>query len=178
MTHFREDPQHNGLGVLLGQVCRLVGHRRRVRMESIGLYHAQGQILHRLWQDEGIAQVELARDLQISPPTATSTLKRMERDGWIKRMRDESDQRIVRVYPTDRAKRLRKEVRDSFRELEKEMTAMLSSKEQETLRKSLIKVHRYLSEKYSDDHEVSSGRHAAKKRGKRTSANRGREQER
>ncbi|MBT4091865.1 MAG: MarR family transcriptional regulator [Deltaproteobacteria bacterium] len=39
-----------------------------------------------------VPQRTLAGDLHISPPTASNTLKQMERDGWIQRLRDESDQ--------------------------------------------------------------------------------------
>lgn len=146
MVEEKEDSQTLSLGQLLGQVCRHVRHRRQKKMESIGLYHAQAQILSRLWQEDGISQVVLARDLHISPPTATGTLKRMERDGWVHRIRDESDQRIVRVYLTDQARMFREEARATFRELEREIASMLSDREIETFKQSLLIVNRYLSE--------------------------------
>lgn len=100
-------------------------------------------------QDEGKARraeiSELAQALHITSPTATNTLKRMQRDGWVDRRRDESDQRIVRVYLTEKAQTLREEARASFRQLDHEMTSMLSESEHDTLRKSLLKVHRYLA---------------------------------
>ena len=140
-----EDSGKIAIGHLLGQVCRLVGRRRRTKLESIGLHHAQGMILFQLWQEDGISQRVLAQALHITPPTATNTLKRMERDGWIKRRRKESDQRIVRVYLTEKAKRLRREARASFKELDVEMTAMLTEQESDTLREALLKVRSYLS---------------------------------
>ena len=145
MTAPQENPRELTLGQLLGQVCRLVGRRRRMKLESIGLHHAQGMILSRLWQDDGMSQRALAQALQIAPPTASNTLQRMERSGWIERHRDESDQRIVRVYLTEKARSFHEEARALFRELDREMGSALSEKEQETLRKSLLKVHRYLA---------------------------------
>ena len=144
MVDIKEDPREFTLGHLLAQVCRLVGRRRRRKLESIGLHHAQGMILFQLWQEDGISQRALAQALHITPPTVTNTLKRMERDGWIKRRRKESDQRIVRVYLTEKAKRLRREARASFKELDVEMTSMLTEQESETLREALLKVRRYL----------------------------------
>jgi len=146
MVDSKQEPSKLTLAQLLAQVCRLVGARRRMKLQSIGLRHAQGLLLFRLWQADGVSQSALARALHITPPTATNTLKRMERDGWIERRRSESDQRIVRVHLTAKAKRLREEARASFRELENEMTAMLSAKEHETLRQSLLKVYRHLAE--------------------------------
>jgi len=149
MVDPKEDSGNLTLGHLLAQVCRLFGSRRRTKLESIGLHHAQGLILFQLWQEEGISQRVLARALYITPPTATNTLKRMERDGWIKRRREASDQRVVRVYLTEKAKRLRREARASFRELDGEMTSLLTEQECETLREALLKVQRYLSKQSS-----------------------------
>ena len=151
MGHFNEDPQNLTIGHLLAQVCRLVGHRRRMKLERIGLRHAQGMILFRLWQEDGIPQRSLARALHISPPTASATLQRMERDGWIERRRDELDQRIVRVYLTDSARKLHDNARASFRELDQEMTSLLTEQEHVTLRQSLLKVQRYLVQSQSDN---------------------------
>jgi len=145
MTSSHESPRELTLGQLLAQVSRLVGRRRRTKLESIGLHHAQGMVLSRLWQDDGMSQRALAQALQIAPPTASNTLQRMERAGWIERRRDASDQRIVRVYLTEKARTFHEEARASFRELDHEMGSALTEKEQETLRQSLLKVHRYLT---------------------------------
>lgn len=145
MVDTKDDARKPTLGHLLAQVCRLVGSRRRMKLESIGLHHAQGLILFQLWQEDGISQSVLAKALHITPPTATNTLKRMERDGWVKRRREESDQRIVRVYLTEKSRRLRQEARASFRELDGEMASMLTKQECEALREALLKVHRYLA---------------------------------
>jgi DNA-binding MarR family transcriptional regulator len=133
------------LGQLLAHVSRLVGRRRQMKLASIGLHHAQGMILSFLWRNDGMSQLELARALHIRPPTATNTLQRMERDGWITRLRDETDQRVVRVYLTDKARGFHEEIRTLFRELDYELGSALSETEQETLRNSLLKVHSYLA---------------------------------
>ena len=154
MTIPKKYPPSITTGHLLAQVCRLVGNHRRRKLEAIGLYHAQALILFRLWQEDGIPQRVLAEDLHITPPTASGTLRRMERDGWIARRRDKTDQRMVRVYLTSKSKRLREEAHASFRALDNEMAAMLSEAELETLRQSLLKVHHYLIQAGAgnDDH--------------------------
>ena len=134
------------LGHLLAKVSRLVGGRMRMRLEEIGLHHAQGMILFHLWREDGTAQNVLAQALHITPPTATNTLQRMERDGWIRRRRDSADQRIVRVFLTERARALREEARSSFRELDRELTAVLNKNERQILMASLLKVHHHLAQ--------------------------------
>ncbi len=145
MTTASEDLWEPTLGQLLGHVSRLVSRRRRMKLASIGLHHAQGMILSQLWHDDGLSQLELARALSIRPPTATKTLQRMERDGWIVRRRDETDQRIVRVYMTEKARSLHEELRDLFRALDRELAPALTARERESLRQLLLKVHQYLS---------------------------------
>jgi DNA-binding MarR family transcriptional regulator len=145
MVDCHDDPRQFTLGQLLGHVCRLVGRRRRMHLESIGLHQAQGLILFRLWKTDGISQRELAQALHITPPTATNTLQRMERNGWVERRRDYADQRIYRVYLTEKAKQLREEARASFKALDVEMRLMLTDQEHKALGKALLKVYRYLA---------------------------------
>jgi DNA-binding MarR family transcriptional regulator len=147
MTDSQQNPHELTLGHLLANVSRLVGARMRMKLQEFGLYHAQGMILFHLWREDGMAQNVLAQALNITPPTATNTLQRMERNGWIRRRRDETDQRIVRVYLTQRAIALRQEVRKTFRELDRELTAVLSENELDILMASLLKVRQHLSQK-------------------------------
>ena len=165
MVDTQEDPRKFTLGHLLGQVCRLVGRRRRLMLENIGLHHAQGMILFQLWQEDGLSQSLLAQALHIRPPTATSTLRRMERDGWVDRRRGEADRRVVRVYLTEKARKLRREARASFRELDREMTSLLSAQEYEILTRALGKVHRYLSDAAIPESDRSCLKQAASRGG-------------
>ena len=140
-----DPPEDLSLSHLLGQVARLVGARMRARMEGIGLHRAQALMLFQLWQEDGVGQHVLAQLLHVTPATATNTLKRMERGGWVERRRDTADQRVVQVCLTDKARALHEEVRASLHELDEEMTAALSREERAVLRASLLKVRRYLA---------------------------------
>ena len=146
MTDSQQNPHKLTLGHLLANVSRLVGGRMRTRLQEFGLYHAQGMILFHLWREDGMAQNVLAQALNITPPTATNTLQRMERNGWIRRRRDKTDQRIVRVYLTNKARALRQEVRNTFQELDRELTAVLSENELNILVASLLKVRQHLTQ--------------------------------
>ena len=145
MKNSQQNPQKMTLGHLLANVSRLVGGRMRMRLQEFGLYHAQGMILFHLWREDGVAQNVLAQALNITPPTATNTLQRMERNGWVRRRRDKTDQRIVRVYLTEKAGALHEEVRNTFRELDQELTAVLSENERNILVASLLKVRHHLA---------------------------------
>jgi MarR family transcriptional regulator, organic hydroperoxide resistance regulator len=144
MTESQLDSHKLSLGQLLASISRLVGKRMRIMLEEIGLHQAQAMVLYYLWHKDDIAQNVLAKALHITPPTATNTLQRMERDGWVQRRRDTADNRVMRVHLTRKAKALRKEANDTFQELDKELTAVLCDGERDILFMSLVKVRRYL----------------------------------
>jgi DNA-binding MarR family transcriptional regulator len=107
-------------------------------------------ILSHLRQEDVMAQSVLAQALHITPPTATNTLQRMERDGWIERRRDTTDQRIVRVYLTGNTRALSTEVQESFRALDKDLASILTDIKRSNLMAALLKVHRHLSQGSAD----------------------------
>ena len=146
MAVSKQNIQEPTLGHLLAKVSRLVGGRLRSKLDEIGLPHAQGMVLFHLWQEDGIAQNVLSRALHITPPTATNTLQRMERDGWIRRLRDAEDQRVVRVHLTEKAYALRREARLVFKTLDTELTSVLTDIERTILMESLLKVQQHLSQ--------------------------------
>lgn len=140
------------IGQLLMQVCRLSGERMRVKMEKIGLHRGQGFLLMHLCHGDGMSQQEIARAKHVSPPTVTNMLKRMERDGWIERRRDDHDDRVVRVYATDKARAMHEEARASIGELEDEVTGALTDDERAAFRDYLERIHsRLLSTSARDD---------------------------
>ena len=129
------------VGQLLAQVCRMSGHRLRVHMTKIGLHKGQGFALIHLWHHEGIPQRELSQAMHISPASVTNMLQRMERDGLIVRERDREDQRVVRVFLTDKAKAMRKEARTAFHQMEEELSSIYTDEEKATLHRLLTKLH-------------------------------------
>jgi MarR family transcriptional regulator, organic hydroperoxide resistance regulator len=129
------------IGQLLAQIFRLGENRMRVKMGEIGLHRAQGFALHYLLHHDGITQTQLARAVHITPATATSMLQRMERDGWIERRNDPADQRLSRVFVTEKAKRFHDEAMASLREVEADLECTLTDAERRELRRLLVKLH-------------------------------------
>ena len=129
------------IGQLLLQVCRLTGDRLRVKMEKIGVHRAQGLVLLQLCHRDGISQRQIIQARHVGPSTMTNMLQRMERDGWITRERDSADQRMVRVYLTEKAKSLRKEAQQTFRGMEEELSSVYTDEEKEMFCRLLMKLH-------------------------------------
>ncbi len=69
-----------------------------------GLFSGQEDIVLALAENEGITINELANLLDVSGATASVSIKRMEKAGFIIKKADKNDARITRLYPTEKAK--------------------------------------------------------------------------
>ncbi len=64
--------------------------------------------------DEPMSQVDVANFMRISPPSAMELVRRLERDGYVRRTRDPKDQRRRLVSLTEGARRQVIEMRRSL----------------------------------------------------------------
>lgn len=88
---------------------RQVGERiflRTLKAHGVEINPAQGRIMFALWQKDGIAINELAQKTQLGKSTLTSMLDRLERMGYIRRMRSENDRRKIIIRRTRKDKTL------------------------------------------------------------------------
>jgi len=67
----------------------------------------QHHFLARLFQEDGVSQKDLAEFLQMDKGSVAHALRRLEGNGYIAREKDVGDQRISRVYLTEKAKHMR-----------------------------------------------------------------------
>lgn len=133
------------VGYMLAQACKLHRQRAEVVLSEIGLHAGQEMLLCGLWEKEGTTQTELAEYVMIQPATVTNMLQRLEREGIIERMPDVDDQRISRVYTTQKGRDLEGEVEEQWSKLEREAFAGFSVEERVLLRRLLLQVYRNLA---------------------------------
>lgn len=74
------------------------------QMQELGIYPGQIPVLGLLAHKDGLSQREIAEKLRIKPPTVNVTVQRLEKAGFLFRKADEKDQRISRIYLTERGK--------------------------------------------------------------------------
>ena len=72
--------------------------------EDEGVHPGQLFCLRVIANHDGIAQRDLAEELHVARPSVTRMLQGMERAGMVERRDDEHDQRLTRVYLTDRGR--------------------------------------------------------------------------
>src|SRR5919199_6974929 len=84
------------------------------RLAPLGLHTGQERLLAVLWEEDGLSQSELVERLAVRPPTVTTALQRLEREGFVRREPDASNRRVSRVFLTDKGRRCEAPVREIF----------------------------------------------------------------
>jgi DNA-binding MarR family transcriptional regulator len=87
------------------------------RMAPYGVTLPQYYILRELFREDGVTQRELSARLDATEPATLVTLRRMEDNGLVVRVRDTADRRKIGVYLTRRGKRLREVLREHARDV-------------------------------------------------------------
>ncbi|HEY4383985.1 MAG TPA: MarR family transcriptional regulator [Ktedonobacteraceae bacterium] len=77
---------------------------RKLRKHNVTA--SQWSVLAVLWEQDGIAQVELQRLLHLDGATVTGLVKRMTHWGVVRRETDPRDKRVQHVYLTEQGRRL------------------------------------------------------------------------
>lgn len=114
-------------------------------LRELKLYVGQDNLLARLWQGDGITQMQLCEHLKCEPPTVTNMVKSLEQNGFIKRKRDEKDARVMRIYLTDEGKKLEDPVDFKWKQQQEKLLHSISSEERLILRDLMKRMEKNLS---------------------------------
>jgi DNA-binding MarR family transcriptional regulator len=87
-------------------VMRSVHMHSYHNMDTMKLYPGQPKFLALIKQYEGVTQKELAELHGVKPATITGLLVKLEANQFVKRVPDEADKRILRVYLTPKGRKL------------------------------------------------------------------------
>ena len=100
----------------------------------------QAGILFALHHNSGLSQRELAKKMRLTPPTITSGIQKMEKQGLIERWSDEQDQRIMRLYLTEKAESCIEQVWDVVRRMEEMLIQGFTMEEKILLKRFLLQM--------------------------------------
>jgi DNA-binding MarR family transcriptional regulator len=102
--------KENSLGFVLNRTARAMKRTLDAKLTGHGITATQFIVIAQLWSEDGISITELGEHLDLDNPTLTGIVDRMERDGLLKRQRDNSDRRIINVCLTTKGKKLEEEI--------------------------------------------------------------------
>jgi DNA-binding MarR family transcriptional regulator len=100
------DPEIS-VGALVREAYIRFRRELRSKYKSKNVTSAQWVFLRHLWRNDGVTQVELSTSLGLHPSTTVDALRVLERNGYVRRVRDGRDGRAIRVNLTKAGWKLR-----------------------------------------------------------------------
>lgn len=121
------------------------------RVSKLGFHHSQHRMLMHLARYEHIpSQRELAEALGISPAAVTTTLKRLEKEGYIARTVTDEDNRRNEIRITEAGLEAIKESRALFDTVDKQMFSGLTEEELKSFTAILTRMKDNLKEETAE----------------------------
>lgn len=144
-----------GLEYLLARVGKAHRYLIRQSLHDCGLHRGQPFLLMALHKQDGMTHSELAKSLEVRPPTITNMVKRLEREGLVERRRDEDDERVSRAFLTEDGKALITRIKPIPQQIEDVAFAGFSDEERQQMGQLLERVLSNLQQAIGDE----GGRH-------------------
>lgn len=123
------DEKDDSLQKMFVRLTHLYYRQAFLTMKETELHPKQFPLICLVEEREGISQREISDVLKISAPTVAVSVKRLEKTGMLERRNDEKDQRVMRIYLTEKGRRLTNTVKRYFEENEKALFQGFSESE-------------------------------------------------
>lgn len=105
---------------------------------------SQFLVLEMLTHKAEVKMSDLARDMGVTTAAMTGAVERLVRDGYVERVTDERDRRIVKVRLTSKGARGIKNLIEKRKQITIKMFGAISSAEREQYLKILTHIHKNL----------------------------------
>lgn len=113
-------------------------------LQDYELYPGQPPLMFSLEREPGRSQNELAKELSIQKATLTVMLNRMEKTGLVRRESDARDQRISRIFLTDKGRGLLVRLQRTLDVLEEQAMKGFSEEEKQVMTELLARIEKNL----------------------------------
>nr|WSZ94770.1 MarR family transcriptional regulator [Streptomyces sp. NBC_00857] len=124
-------------GMLAEQLLRLTRRIHRVQklqLEPIGITPAQARLLRTVaFYDRPPRMADLAERLEVVPRAVTTLVDGLEASGWVRRVPDPTNRRVVRIELTDTGRATLNSLRGARRSAAEDVLAPLTAEQREVL---------------------------------------------
>ncbi|NHN30779.1 MarR family winged helix-turn-helix transcriptional regulator [Paenibacillus agricola] len=141
----------DSLHFVFSKVMRTHWHKMHELLQHQEVFPGQPPLLFALSRKDGQSQKELAEQLHIQPATITVMLNRMVKTGLVERKQDDKDQRVSRVFLTQKGKLAHTEVRETFKAMDTQCFGNFSEEDKQLLRRLMLQVYDNLVESKEAD---------------------------
>jgi DNA-binding MarR family transcriptional regulator len=95
---------------LLAKAYQKAHGRFKKDLKPFKLTNIQHLVLEALWYREGFTAAEMGKFLVLDKATLSGVLDRLAEAGWIRKEPDPDDGRVVRLYTTEKADKMKEEL--------------------------------------------------------------------
>lgn len=145
-------PPRGSIGARIGFISRKSKNYFNQVVSEEGLFAGQHHIIMML-ERVGCATVsQIAEEMRTTSATASVSIKRLEKAGFVEKRSSESDARITKIYLTDKALAVTQRIKSKMDEAEESLTQGLTQEEKYLLSDLLDKVvNNIISQKECDE---------------------------
>ncbi len=118
--------------------------------QHVSLSMTEVHILEAIEKSESNMMSAVAKYLMITQGTLTVSVSKLEKKGYVERIKDESDRRIVRLKNTEKANTVLQVHNDFHKQMIDKIVNDLDIEEEQELLKSLYKVSQFFKESYGN----------------------------
>jgi DNA-binding MarR family transcriptional regulator len=122
------------------QAVRIAFARSHMLLGEKGIHPGQQHLLIKLFKANGQSQKDLAKNMRVKPATITVMLTRMEKSGLIERKKDDNDQRITRIFITEKGQEVCEEAKKIANQVEEECFENFTIEEKVVFRRLLMQI--------------------------------------
>lgn len=96
---------------LIGQLATTFKVKLDKKLKEIDLHGGQIFVLLHLWEQEGLTQIQIAKELNLSAPTVHKMIKSLMYRNYIECRQCQDDARQIRVFLTTKGMNIKESVR-------------------------------------------------------------------
>lgn len=136
------------LGFELAEISKLILNHLRESTENLGVVNSYRPFLFHLDQhNNGLTQSELVELIHFKAPTVSLTIQKMEYEGLVKKEIDRNDQRVTRIFLTDKGKSYIEKIKQIHDEVEEYLTSLYSDEEKKVFLEYISRIKTKIKER-------------------------------
>lgn len=138
----------------IGRLINLLARKSQIYLGKVlsqyNLTAAEEPFFMAMQHYEGMTQEELTAIVCVDKAATARAVKTLEEKGYLLRMQDEKDKRQNRVYPTEKAKEIGKEVRGELMKFNKLLTQDMKEEDIDKLYSFLFQLEKNINKIYNE----------------------------
>jgi DNA-binding MarR family transcriptional regulator len=124
---------NNSLGFVLNRTAIAMKTGFNTKIKEFDISPEQWSLIFRVVENEGLTQKELSDTTYKDQANITRSIDRLEKKGFLNRVSNSNDRRIINLFPTQKAKELVEKIVPISNEYNKQLSQGLSKNESEEL---------------------------------------------